>query len=175
MTFQIKYFKRQKVGVTGNILEVARFYYKKINPVEKLPDGEYLASITKMKDSSFAIAAFQNWLSSVKQLYNINLYDLFYWEQRCGRWLSNNCLAFLMAWEEVFFPFNCRSLLVDLLSVSAKYRLPKEYTFFYDLIKNIWPDVLSEPINPKQKIGLFARSKQRAKRIAQRTGFLAVP
>ena len=137
---ELKYFNQQKVGATGNILETARFFYKIFSPAENIPSGEFLALITKMKDSPFAIEAFQNWLRSANEVFNINIYDLFYWEQRCGRWLSNNCLVFYMAWKEVFFPFNCRKLLIDLLSVSDVHRLPEDYSFFKDCSQRVSPE-----------------------------------
>jgi len=148
---ELKYFNRQKVGATGNLLEVARFFYKVADPSLNIPTGESLALLTKMQNSPFAINAFQNWLSSVNGKFNVNIYDLFYWEQRCGRWLSNNCLVFYMAWRDVFFPFNCRNLIIDLLSVAPQERIPSEYVFFKDLMFDMWPEVLSEPINPPQQ------------------------
>ena len=162
---ELKYFRQQKVGATGNILETARVLHKIFNPDENIASGEFLASITKMKDSPFAIEAFDNWLGSANEIFNINIYDLFHWEQKCGRWLSNNSLVFLMAWKEVFFPFNCRNLLIDFLSVSDVHRMPGDYQFFKDLIKNMWPDLLSEPINPQQKKGFLFRSIKKLKKI----------
>ena len=71
-----------------------------------------------MSNAQFAIDAFNSWLRSANDVFNLNIYDFYGWEQRRGRWFSNNCLVFLMTWKEVFFPFNCRNLLIDLLSVS---------------------------------------------------------
>lgn len=160
---ELKHFNQQKVGVTGNILETARFFYKISNPEKYVPSGEFLADITKMKETAFASQAFENWLGSVDDTFNINIYDLFYWEQRCGRWLSNNCLVFYMAWQEVFFPFNCRSLLIDLLSVSDECRMPKDYSFFLELVRNLWPDLLTEPINPPLQRGFLQRIERKVK------------
>jgi hypothetical protein len=122
-----------------------------------------------MKGSAFASRAFENWLASADDIFNINIYDLFYWEQRCGRWLSNNCLVFYMAWQEVFFPFNCRSLLIDLLSVSDEYRMPEDYGFFREIVRNMWPDLLSEPINPKPQRGFLQRIGSKVKKILRYT------
>ena len=162
---ELNYFDRRKVGATGNILETGRFFYKIFDPAEHIPTGEYLAKITKMKDSPFAVEAFDDWFKSIDDVYNLNIYDLFYWEQRCGRWLSNNCLVFSMAWKEVLFPFNCRNLLIDILSVSGIQRMPTEYQFYLKLIKNMWPEILKEPINPKMKLGLINRIEEKVKKI----------
>lgn len=162
---ELKYFGQKKVGATGNILEVARFGYKVFNPEHQKPSGEYLAKITKMKGSSFACEAFQNWLNKLGNTFNLNIYDLFHWEQRDGRWLSNNCLVFPMAWKEVLFPFNCRQLLIEFLSVSGSERMPVEYRFFKKLIQYMWPELLSEPINPKPHKGIFVKLKNNLKKI----------
>ena len=161
------YFKLLKVGATGNILETARFYYKIFDPTEHKPDGRFLASLTKMKDEPFAIEAFEDWLKTVESGFNLNIYDLFYLEQRCGRWLSNNCLVFAMAWKEVLFPFNCRQLLIDFLSVSGRYRMPKEYPFYRNLIEHMWPEALREPINPANKTGMIQKISTKIKRLIQ--------
>lgn len=163
---ELQYFQRQKVGMTGNVLETARFFYRGSSFVQCKPTGESLASLTKMQASPFAVKAFEEWINNARELYNINIYDLFYWEQRCGRWLANNCLVFHMAWKEVFFPFNCRNLLSDLLAVSEKDRTPPKYLFFQGLISTMWPDVLSEPINPHLQRSLVDKIVGKLKRIS---------
>ncbi len=162
---QNQYFERQKVGVTGNVLEVARFYYKLCNTEEHRPTGKYLAKLAKMNESKFAIDAFERWLEMAHANFNLNIYDLFYWEQRMGRWFSNNCLVFYMAWKEVLFPFNCRRLLIDLLSVTERDRMPPNYTFYKDLIGHMWPELLSEPINPAPQSNIAVRIVNKLKRM----------
>ena len=46
---QLEYFKQQKVGATGNLLETGRcsYYYKIFNPAEHIPNGELFASMLK--------------------------------------------------------------------------------------------------------------------------------
>ena len=70
-----------------------------------------------------------------------------------------------MAWKEVLFPFNCRRLLIDLLSVSAVDRMPPNYPFYKDLIGHMWPELLSEPINPVPKISMASRIVNKLKRV----------
>lgn len=159
------YYHLQKVGATGNILETARFGYNISKPAEIKPSGEFLASITKMTNAQFAIEAFENWLRSFDDVVSHNIYDLFYLEQRCGSWLSNNCLIANTSWKEVFYPFNCRNLLIDFLSVPDDHRMPPDYIFFKDLMRNMWPGVLSEPINPKPKVSLLFKSLKKLKKV----------
>lgn len=163
---ELNYFQQQKVGATGNILEVARFGYNVFDPEKIKPSGRNLAMITNMKNLEFACEAFENWLETTGDVFNLNVYDLLYWEQRCGRWMSNNYLVFLMAWQEVLMPFNCRQLLIDLLSVSDSERMPDDYRFYKNLIYHMWPELLSEPINPKPpKSPFLSRAKNKLQKI----------
>jgi hypothetical protein len=162
---ELKYFNRQKVGVTGNILEVVRFHYRIYDPDAHPPSGAYLAELTKLKDIPFAVDAFDGWLNTFKETFNYNIYELFHWEVRTGRWLANNCLVYSMAWNDVFFPYNCRRLLVDFLAAPAAGRMPDEYLFFKKLIRHMWPELLSEPINPQKKPKLIGKVKNKLRQI----------
>ena len=55
---------------------------------------------------------------------------------------------FDIAWQEIFSPYNCRLLLANMLSVKRKYRCAPNYVFHKELISNLWPEVLAEPVNP---------------------------
>ncbi len=150
---ELHFFKQSKVGVTGNLLEIARCRY----PTEKLNGeeitGKSLAALIKMNECPLAIAEYEKWLGSLGNIYNINILDLFYWEQRTASWFAANCLVYSIVWHEVFFPFNCRSFLADLLAVDPQQRKGPDYPFFRDLIHYLWPDLLSEPINPPIRNG----------------------
>lgn len=103
----------------------------------------------------FALRHFEKWLNNLGDYYNINFDSLFYWEQRIGKWFAMNCLEFDSAWQEVFLPFNCRKLLVDMLSVEDKYKFSPNYVLYERLISELWPEVLTEPINPAIKKNLI--------------------
>jgi hypothetical protein len=78
----------------------------------------------------------------------VDLDTIFFWEQRVGNWLAGNQTEFDTAWQEIIIPYNCRNLLIDMLSVRERDRRHPRNLLFQKLIMNLWPDVLQEPINP---------------------------
>jgi hypothetical protein len=78
----------------------------------------------------------------------VDVLDLFYWEQRAGNWLATCELEFDIAWKDIFTPYNCRLLLMDMLSADDIYRRPPQYELYKKMILTLWPEVLAEPINP---------------------------
>lgn len=82
--------------------------------------------------------------------YDIPILDLFYWEQRMGHWGALSSFEKDIALEEIS-PFNNKSLLLSLFKVSPWRRMAPDYLFFKRLMQTLWPEVLSEPINPDNK------------------------
>lgn len=161
-------FDLSKVAVTGSILEVGRCFYRV--PGRKVK-GYDLAMLTGMGDHPFARRHFEAWLEGIRDHYNYKVLDLFYWEQRIGRWFAMNCLEFDIAWLDVFVPCNSRQVLVDLLSVDERYRVPHKYILFQGLIRKMWPDLLCEPISPhKMKKGRFELVTRAVKRALRPMG-----
>jgi hypothetical protein len=155
-----KFYNYSKVTITGSVSEIARQFYKAPNQTKQTLNGEYLASATGMKNHPFAVSHFNEWCNSLGNIYNVNILDLFYWEQRAGNWLAMCQLEFDSAWKDIFSPYNCRSLLTQMLSVQDIYRCAPYYELYMKIILTLWPEVLIEPINP-QKI---ATPTQRLKR-----------
>jgi hypothetical protein len=77
----------------------------------------------------------------------IPLLDLFYWEQRMGNWGALFPFEQDIAVEEIS-PFNNRSLLCALLRVPPPRRKAPHYLFFQNLALHLWPEALSEKVNP---------------------------
>ena len=154
MQANLEHFKLQKVAVLGNISETIRSPYhihrefpdEKISP-EKIANYPLLG----MRDMPFALHHFEKWAATLDNYYNFNIDSLFYWEQRMGKWFAMNCLKFDSAWQEVFLPLNCRKLVEYMLSVEDKYKFEPNYVLHERLISELWPEVLSEPINPAPK------------------------
>jgi hypothetical protein len=109
------------------------------------------------KHDSFAIKNLEEWLSDASKTYNINILHLFMWENREGNWQAMTQLEWDIV-QEVFVPFNCRSLLTIILSLDEKYRMPPEYSFRTALIAKLWPELLTKPINPP--FGIRSRTKE---------------
>ena len=143
-------FGRELVGVTGNVSEVARVHYRKRGEVDaELLDGAALAALMAMPPDEFAARAMDEWLADAGRPEGFDVLDLCYWENRCGSWLSGNCLEFDVAWRDVLMPFNNRQLLELMLAVPADKRAGPTPELYYALIEAMWPEALSEPVNPR--------------------------
>jgi hypothetical protein len=111
--------------------------------------AETLASFAWTKEK-FAIEAFGKWLEGVPKDTGFHILDLFYWEQKCGQWLAGGQVEWDLVGES-FAPFNCRGLLSTLLSTDVAYRVGPHYELYRALLRELWPEVLTEPINPHKK------------------------
>lgn len=82
--------------------------------------------------------------------FGIPLLDLLYWEQRIGNWHALWQQEQDIAIEECS-PFNNLSLIAALCQVVPDERKSPHYLFYPKLISHLWPEILSEPINPGNK------------------------
>ena len=144
----MKYNSQGRVAVVGSASEVARCYYRPISDGQITP--QVLSSLV-MGNDVFAMRSFEKWLNGTNDIFNYNMFDLFYWEQRCGNWLAMSQLEFDIAWKDIFTPFNCRELLVTMLATEEKYRKPPKYELYRKVMSQLWPEVLSVPINPHKR------------------------
>jgi hypothetical protein len=150
------FYPMDRVCVKGNASEIARVRFR-------VPDGVKVTSkilsefsaLTpliqrEMRENPFVNQAWEKWLSGIHDLYDIHLLDLFYWEH----WGGNFAAMTQSEWDiihEVFTPYNCRQLLINMLSVDEKYREHDDPILYKDLILKLWPEVLCEPVNPHQE------------------------
>ncbi len=153
----------KKVCVRGTVSsEIIREQY--IDKVRK-PSGKTFAQIANFNNNNFAIKHFGKWLLEAKEYskkYNVNIFELFGWEQQTGKWQAMTQLEWDIVQENVV-PYNCRELLFTMLAVDDKYRKPPNYPLYRAIAKYLWPETLSEPINPhkltkKNKLKLRLRN-----------------
>ena len=142
------FYQLSRVTVDGVVSEAVRFFYKLLPHTKQQLSGEHLAFLTRMGNHPFAVKHFSKWLGGIGDIYNVDILDLFYWEQRAGNWLAMCQLEFDIAWKDIFTPYNCRLLLMDMLSAADIYRRPPQYELYKKMILTLWPEVLAEPINP---------------------------
>src|SRR5699024_3101951 len=84
--------------------------------------------------------------------------EIFYWEQRMSTWGALHPAEVDIA-AEAISPFNCRLLLETCLKVPRTLRIAPQCTFFREVIKRNWGEVLLEPINPGPKgFGLLKKT-----------------
>lgn len=171
-------FSREKVVATGSGAEVARASFRaRIDASKSEYSAEELARLLFMEGNEFAVRAYAQWLDEIGDLHDVHLLDLLSWENLHGNWLAGTQMEFDYAWRDIVTPFNCRALLVNLLSIDEKYRSAPDYRAFKMLIEKMWSELLDESINPdknKQKHTpgriRWRNSKERAKRYLSRIG-----
>jgi hypothetical protein len=161
-------YEQRAISVVGSMGEVGRVFYG-----DRLPDGrpvtaDGLVRAAKLGDHPFTRYHFQRWLETVERPFNYNLADLFYLEQRAGRWLATSQLEFGHVWRDVFAPFNSREIVTSLLAVPEALRRPPRNQLFTDLITHLWPEALSEPINPHKVRTPSGRLRRFAERLKRR-------
>jgi hypothetical protein len=166
------FYPQNKVCVKGNAIPIIKcakhYFYRDLESRGETVSPQTLTKIIKVEGSTFAERHFEKWLNGSQNIYNIDLLDLFYWEIYEGNWQAMSQLEWDIV-QEVFVPFNCRQFLVDMLSLDKKYRKSPECRLHRDLIIRLWPEILLEPINPKDRSEItlrrqFQRVKSRVKR-----------
>lgn len=165
---EFEQFRYAKVAVIGNLSEVAKLPYRHQLKVSDALDGEMLATLVGMNGQKFATEAMEEWLASLhisqKKATGYDVLDLFYWEQRIGRWLAANLVEFDFAWQDILVPFNIRSLICDLLATDEKYRKPGTLHLYVEIMQSLWPEVLQVAINPKPTPRIWQRIRRRIRR-----------
>jgi len=165
------YFNRYNlkvVDVIGTVSDIAKFGYDYFIDNDGAITLDKLSECIKLKNDGFALTHLERWIKEIGDTFNYSAPDLFYWEQRIGRWASTNYLEFDVGWQDIFAPYNCRTLLITMLSVDAKFRMPPNYRICEKMIRNLWPEVLSQPINPhRMKGSLLKRIKRKLVRLRQ--------
>lgn len=160
------------VTVNGNVSEVARNFYPRTTLTP-----ERLAGAVGMGRSRYAVDAFARWLDDAGTALatsGINGWDLFYWEQKIGGWLAGVRTEFDLA-EEAVHPYNSRALLETLLGVRSTLRDGPDYPYHREMIRHLWPDLLTYPINPPDRIAQLQRRYRTGRGAARRALATVVP
>lgn len=115
-------------------------------------NGAGLAVLRKL-NHFFAIREFQSWLNDAQATCDaskMNILVLFDLELR-SRWVTSAYSEYDIAYE-TFCPYNNRHLFCLELSTDERYRRSRQLTFLIKQINHMWPEVLTEPINPPKNI-----------------------
>jgi len=136
------------LNVSGNGSEIGRNHLRyPANP----SSGKELSDTFGRKDDPYATRCLQRWLEETQPVADqceIDINDLFYWEQRSmGNWNASWSADLDIAIEE-FMPFNCRAIMEVFLSTDKECRLYKQPAVHRAVIEYTWPEALSEPFNP---------------------------
>jgi len=157
----MRYFGTDCVVMNSNISEYSGVWYwlpkSKINAVS-------LAMLRSLNHKKI-IDEMGKWLSDAKpscEAAGMNILVLFDLELR-SRWVSQALAEYDIAFE-TFNPYNNRYLFQLELSVDEKIREGRNLRMPKRLIKKMWPEVLSEPINPEKglqrKVKKFIQSRR---------------
>lgn len=134
--------------IPGDIIPLA-----KSNFGQNLPDS--LASISYLVTKSHnysaeSRASIKDWKDDIKSYLpanNVSIYDLFFWENRWGRWFTNNAQNYDY-YSNPLYIFNNRYLIELWLGVPRKERSKK--VIHKGLIEKQWPELLEVPVNPDE-------------------------
>ena len=162
------HYPQDRVCVKGNASEIARVRLRlpegeKVT-AEKLAKFSSLVHTDEMSKNLYVIKSWEKWLSGIGEIYNFHILDLFYWEH----WGGNFAAMAQAEWDivqEVFTPYNCRRFLINMLSVDEKFRDHDLPILYRELIMKLWPEVLSEPVNPPSSEGIMLYMKKRLKNL----------
>ena len=156
----LQYYGLRKTVLSAGVSEVARYPLSGIlRSAGRRTAAELSETVFGTGKNPFAIREIEKWFAGVGNIFNLNLDTIFFWEQRVANWLAGNQLEFDTAWQEIVMPYNCRNLLIDMLSVRQRDRLGPRNILFRRLIMNLWPEVMQEPINPHSaKFKVFTRT-----------------
>lgn len=143
------HYPQNKICMKGNAIPIVKCVDPKTSNRKEV-DTDILAKLHRVERSPFSKKYYAEWLSDTKEIYNVNVFDLFWWEVKEGSWQAMSQLEMDIA-QEVFVPFNCRNLLVHMLSVEERHRRAPEYELHNRMMGNLWPDLLEVPINPQEK------------------------
>lgn len=145
-------FPPNTVHVRSNIAEIAKADLSDHQRRPLTPETlAYLYTMTPMQHDTRVIAQFSQFMERTgfvpQNLYNYDFYDLFEWEIIMSQWHSWLLLESDMV-HDTFVPFNNRRLLCQMLSVPFDDRV--QARLFFGIIRQLWPELLTFPINGKR-------------------------
>jgi hypothetical protein len=161
-------FPANRVGITGNAAEITRVRFRLAAGEEltarKLARLTYFGSYgDQLEQSAYVVKAWERWLAGLVNIHNVHPLDLFYWEHFGGNFAAMD-QSELDIVHETLTPYNCRTFLVKMLSVDEKYRDHDEPIHYRMMIRNLWPEVLSELVNPPEKKSVLLVYTRRLKK-----------
>lgn len=144
----------KKVNLPGNIASAGFELFKGL---KMRLTAKNFARLNRVDRFEHAKIYYDQWLSGCHDLClknNVNMLNLFYWEERLGNWGTQIQLEKDIAQEDIN-PFNSRDLTALYLSVKPKFIRPPFFKLHKRIIKILWAEVLSVPINPGRRTTLL--------------------
>jgi hypothetical protein len=139
-------FPEGALSVKGSAGEIARVFYEDARD----RSAEGLLDLHRMPHTLQALSETRQWQAEAEEVeksLGIDLFDLYYWEIRMGKWQAMSGAEHDIACD-YFSPFNCRDLLATMLAVGKPHRIGPDYGLFTDIARYLWPETMLEAINP---------------------------
>jgi len=139
-----------KYFLSGGIAPVGKSVYGHLLP-ECLCTPFFLLAKTH-NSSKEAYKEIKKWYKGIKPFCKkagLSVYDMFYWEYRCGRWDQRTHLL-IDASIDMVSPYNCGKILSMWVEVERKHRHKK--VIHKKIIELLWPQLLEYDLNPDDGI-----------------------
>ena len=153
----------RRIKINGNASGLFKNHYNKYGKLNlKDISTEDIIRLFGFKDlPEFAVREIDAWRKNLDcdPVEGFNILDLLYWEHKNAHWGAQYPAEQDIAVEELS-PFNCRLLIETLCSAPRRLRYAPDYSILRDLIRSMWPEALSFPINPAPKGDFFGTVKR---------------
>ena len=144
----------KRIKINGNASEICRNPFNKYYKLDLKDIGaEDITRLFGFKSlPEFAVREIDAWRKGLDcdPIEGFNILELLHWEQKNGNWGALFPAEQDIAAEQLS-PFNCRLLIETMSSVPRRLRAAPDYPIYLDLIRSMWPEALSVPINPAPK------------------------
>jgi hypothetical protein len=132
-----------RIFLSGLCGEIGRAYYWKEAAIAGSASPELLVRRLKLPQHNLFIEAAQSWLQTVPLSRLPDILDLMYIEQRLGCWAGPSHYGHAGNVRNV--PLSDRRIIEAMLQLPATYRCTGQVAA--DVIRVLWPDLLSVPFN----------------------------
>ncbi|WP_343044965.1 asparagine synthetase B family protein [Methanofollis tationis] len=145
------HYPQERVCIKGNGSGMLKCRYRQ--GWDQACTGELLADLADigpMNSNRMTIEHFERWISEAQEVSarsGIHILDLFYQEQRMARRQGMSQLEWDIV-QEVLVPWNSRELIAAGFSVEGRCRGSRHPLIQHGIIRALWPEVISVPVNP---------------------------
>lgn len=145
--------------INGNVSEICRHrfvYYKTVTP-------EDVSFLYGYSDNKFVITEFGKWLKKNSALFSKLGYrelDMFYWEEKMGKWAAKGKTEMSALGSVVYSPFCSHRLINLLLSTPRQYRDFIDNKLYDRIIYELSPSASKLPVNPSRKKNIIRLLKK---------------
>ncbi len=146
-------YVQDRFHITGVTSELNRCFYYKNGIYPKTLTIDELYRRSKFKGNPVSEKGIEQWFNEAPSGFNINLLDLFYWENRLGVWGSCG-FTLREAVADQIPPMNCREFIQLGLATPTDSRI-NPYELIRQIIHQTEPSLLDYPFNPSWRKGLI--------------------